>query len=152
MVFFQRIHIFTFMRKHFAYFFLSLTLISSVNVMVDMHLCEGQVKSFAFFKAAKKCFGYFEAVEMAMNNANAQEDAVNAKSCCSSAQIQVEAQELKNDHFSDHLVFHGVSPDVLSVGFNSSAIPAEDIVFCDVSCKEKKPKSHLWKQWENFRL
>lgn len=140
------------MKKRLAYFFLCLTLISSVNVVVDMHLCEGQVKSFAFFKAAKKCFGYFEAVEMAMNNANAQEDAVNARSCCGSAQIQVEAQDLKNDHSSDPLVFHGASPDVLSVGFNSLVNPAEDFIFCDVSFKEKIPKSHLWKQWENFRL
>jgi hypothetical protein len=140
------------MKKLLAYFFLCLTLISSVNVMVDMHLCKGQVKSYAFFKAAKKCFGYFEAVEMALSNAASQQDAVTRKSCCSSALIQVEAQELKNDHFSDHLVFSGATPDLLSVCFTSSAKPTEDIVFCDVSFKEKIPETHLWKEWENFRL
>lgn len=140
------------MRKLLAYFFLCLTLISSVNVMVDMHLCEGQVKSYAFFKAAKKCFGYFEAVEMALSNAASQEDAVTRKSCCSSAQIQVEAQELKNDHFSDHLVFSGANPDLVQAFIIPSAKPFENIELADVSFKEKIPETHLWKEWENFRL
>lgn len=140
------------MKKLLAYFLLCLTLISSVNVMVDMHLCEGQVKSYSFFKAAKKCFGYFEAVEMALNNAASQEDAMNRKSCCSSAQIQVEAQELKNDHSSDHLVFSGATPDLVKAFIIPSDKPSENRGLVDVSFKEKIPETHLWKQWGSFRL
>ena len=75
---------------------------------------------------------------MALSNAASQEDAVTRKSCCSSAQIQVEAQELKNDHFSDHLVFSGANPDLVQAFIIPSAKPFENIELADVSFKEKR--------------
>lgn len=140
------------MKKHLAYFFLCLTLISSVNVLVDMHLCEGEVKSVALFKKAKKCFGYFEALEFAKTNATKQEDALNAKSCCGNAQIEVKAQQLKNEPPSDFGAIQFLAQAPVKVVLHYVTEPLEEGASIHRHFKDKIPKTHLWKQWENFRF
>jgi len=138
------------MRNLLASFFILLTFFASVNVYVDMHLCKGEVKSFAFFGEAKKCFGFYEALEIAEENNLFGEDAICKSSCCGNQQIIVESQTLKEDNKETKLTLL-VAP---SETFFNAVKPAIQIKKAEHTFLKNKvfPEEDLWLYFENYRL
>lgn len=138
------------MRNLLAPFFILLTFFASVNVYVDMHLCKGEVKSYSLFGEAKKCFGFYEALEIAQENELFGEDAISKSSCCGNQQIIIESQTLKEDH-NKTKVMPFVAPMAMQATPIRSAIYSKKV---DRSFIKNKvfPEEDLWLYFENYRL
>lgn len=138
------------MRHLLASFFILLTFFASVNVYVDMHLCKGEVKSYALFGEAKKCFGFYEALEIAQENELFGEDAISKSSCCGNEQIVIESQTLKEDH-KETILKPFVDPTATHTTLIRSAIYSKKV---DRSFIKNKvfPEEDLWLYFENYRL
>jgi len=138
------------MRHLLASFFILLTFFASVNVYVDMHLCRGEVKSYSLFGEAKKCFGFYEALEIAQENELLGEDAISKSSCCGSQQIIIESQTLKEDHKETTLTPFVAAMEMRLVGIKP-AIQAEKTERT-FSKNKVFPEEDLWLYFENYRL
>lgn len=138
------------MRHLLASFFILLTFFASVNVYVDMHLCKGEVKSYSLFGEAKKCFGFYEALEIAQENELFGEDALSKSSCCGNQQIIIESQTLKEDHKETKLVPFAAPMEMLFV-LIKPAIQVEKAERAFVKNKVFHEED-LWRYFENYRL
>ncbi|MDA0882721.1 MAG: hypothetical protein O2984_05365 [Bacteroidetes bacterium] len=138
------------MRHLLASFFILLTFFASVNVYVDMHLCKGEVKSYSLFGEAKKCFGFYEALEIAQENQLFGEDAISKSSCCGNQQIIIESQTLKEDHKETTLTPFVAEMETRLVGVKP-AIQAEKTERTFLKNKVF-PEEDLWLYFENYRL
>ena len=138
------------MKRIFASFFILLTFFASVNVYVDMHLCKGEVKSYSLFGEAKKCFGFYEALEIAQENQLFGEAALSKASCCGEQQIIIESQTLKEDHKE----IKGAQlfvPSAIKTAQTCTSIQVGKAHHAFLKSKVF-PEEDLWLYFENYRL
>ena len=68
--------------------FLTLTICGSLNAVVNFHFCHGELVSVGILRDAKKCWGFYEALEIA---AQEQHDEHIRSSCCDESQVIIES-------------------------------------------------------------
>ncbi|MDP4586915.1 MAG: hypothetical protein NWS86_01950, partial [Flavobacteriales bacterium] len=110
----------------------------------------GEVKSYSLFGEAKKCFGFYEALEIAQENQLFGEDAISKSSCCGNQQIIIESQTLKEDHKETTLTPFVAEMETRLVGVKP-AIQAEKTERTFLKNKVF-PEEDLWLYFENYRL
>lgn len=71
-----------------GFLLLSLTVFGSLHAVINFHYCHGELVSVGVMKDAKKCWGYYEALERA---AEEQHEKHLRASCCDDLKIVIES-------------------------------------------------------------
>jgi hypothetical protein len=96
-----------------------LILVTSVGYAIDMHFCQGDLKSYSFFGKAKNCHEG-EQVNVTCHHhkkisSKSEETRLLKKNCCSNKTLHFQLQQNQINQDSDLLINHPIQSFVLPV-------------------------------------
>lgn len=90
-----------------------LMLLTSIDYTIDMHFCQGNLKSFSFFGNAEKCYKGEPSSQKCIHSTNQQETEFSKKACCSNKTMHAKLSQ--NQVSSNQSTFTKSSLDFASI-------------------------------------
>jgi hypothetical protein len=94
---------------------MAITLIGSLGVNVDLHICQGTIKTFSFWDDAEKCSALEELSICDIRSTDAQEkESIEKKKCCTNEHVFSKASFESNQNASvTELSLYDVNSSIL---------------------------------------